>query len=91
MPKPKIPESGIVLGRPGEVARFEAAQLDSIFASALDRSLFLESWRWTVFPVGGLALAFLPLEVKALDARYFYGAYPLLLAAIFGFLRWLPK
>lgn len=37
--------------------------------------------------VGGLALAFLPLEAKELNARYFYGAYPLLLAAIFGFLR----
>lgn len=35
MLKPKIPESGVVLGRPGAVARFElAAQLDSIFASA---------------------------------------------------------
>lgn len=62
-----------------------------VFRRPLDRSLFLESWRWTVFPVGGLALAFLPLEMKELDARYFYGAYPLLLAAIFGFLRWLPK
>lgn len=31
---PKISESGIVLGRPGEVARFElAAQLDSILTS----------------------------------------------------------
>ena len=34
MPKPKIPESGVVLGRPGAVARFElAAQIDSILAS----------------------------------------------------------
>ena len=29
--------------------------------------------------------------MKQLDARYFYGAYPLLLAAAFGFLQWLPK
>lgn len=58
-----------------------------VFRRPLDRSLFLESQRWTVFPVGGLALAFLPLEVKALDARYFYGTYLLLLAAAFGFLQ----
>ena len=62
-----------------------------VFRRPLDRSLFSESWRWTVFPVGGLALAFLPLEVRELDSRYFYGAYPLLLAAAFGFLQWLPK
>lgn len=60
-----------------------------VFRRPLDRVLFSESWRWTVFPVGGLVLAFLPLEVKELDARYFYGAYPLLLAAVFGFLQWL--
>ena len=39
----------------------------------------------------GLILAFLFLEVKELDARYFYSAYPLLLAAAFGFLHWLPQ
>ncbi len=62
-----------------------------VFRRPLNRALFSESWRWTVFPVGGLALAFLPLEVKELDARYFYSAYPFLLAAVFGFLQWLPQ
>ena len=42
MPKSKISESGIVLGRPGEVAWFElAAQLDSILASTKLRLVLL--------------------------------------------------
>lgn len=58
MPKPKIPESGVVLGRPGEVARFEAAaQLDSIFASAKIRLALLG------------AFAFLALGLLAAGAQ----------------------
>lgn len=82
---------GIFLGFGALGIEFLALATCFAFRRPLDRSLFSEIWRWTVFPVGGLALAFLPLEVKELDARYFYGAYPLLLAAAFGFLRWLPQ
>lgn len=55
MPKSKIPESGVVLGSPGEVARFElAAQLDSILAFTKLRLVLLGAF---VFLALGLLVA----------------------------------
>lgn len=58
MPKPEIPESGVVLGRPGEIARFElAAQSDSIFTSTKLRLALLG------------AFAFLALDLLVAGAQ----------------------
>ena len=49
MPKPKIPESGVLLGRSGEIARFEsAAQLDFILASTKLRLVLLGAFAFLV-------------------------------------------
>ncbi len=47
------------------------------------QNMRVDRWRWTGIILGCLASIYLP--VYALDWRYYYLAYPLLLAASFGF------
>ena len=55
------------------------------------RSILSSTWRWSIFPIAGLVIAFLPFVVTPLDTRFFYSCYPLLMIACFGFLDWIPK
>jgi len=50
-----------------------------------------ETWRWVIFPIIGLVLAFLPFAVTPLDSRFYYACFPLMMVAAFCFLEWLPQ
>lgn len=54
-------------------------------------SRLAETWRWVIFPIVGLVLAFLPLAVSPLDTRFYYACFPLMIVAAFCFLEWLPQ
>ena len=46
-----------------------------------------ERWRWSIVPVAAIGVVFLPVYVH--DSRYFFSAFPFLLAASFGFVGFL--
>jgi hypothetical protein len=54
-----------------------------LFATPWRQSLQEERWRWLLIPVGSLSVIYLP--VYASEARYYWAAFPFLVAASFGF------
>ena len=55
------------------------------------REHLTERWRWGLIPVVAGVMAFLPLGVTAIDHRFFYFCFPLMLVAAFGVVEWLPQ
>lgn len=50
-----------------------------------------DRWRWLLIPVVCVAGVYLPVYVRAADERYFYFAYPALLAICLGTVAWLTS
>jgi hypothetical protein len=55
------------------------------------RDRLSETWRWVLFPIIGLVLAFLPFAITPLDSRFYYACFPLMMVSAFCFLEWLPE